>query len=149
MSYIELGNVLFRGTLKGARGNAKFKLTADAINVIDTIHIAGGQLSYYISVTSGSQTVVNNGVVLELIVDIPDEEAWLETTAYGNRTDTVTIDDVDQPNRNKALPSNFSRPFFSLNKLTKGQHSIKLIASSAGISTSSYIFCRYIRPTGG
>lgn len=147
MAYIELDNVLYRGTLKAATGEAKFRLTASAINAVDTINIGNDQVTYNKHIIVNVGQVYKGQVIAALPVDIPDTNAWLEIIAYASRASAVTVDGQTQLNRNRRQPSTKLLPFITVIPLSKGAHTIRLIAGSSG-STSGYIVARYIRTTG-
>lgn len=144
MAYFEIGDVLFRGQLNGATGVAKFKLTANAINAVDTVNIGNDQVTYskYIRYTTTTGSIVG-----QLPIDIPDEYGWVEIVACGTNTSAVTINGNDQINRNRRRTVDFLMPAVVLVKLDNGPHTIGLRRSNAGTSTG-YVLCRYIRGTG-
>lgn len=148
MAFIELTDVLFRGELRGANGRARFKLTAKALNAVDTLNIAGNQITYSFYFRHSSKAVTAGAASLTGIIDVPDSSAWIEVIAYGDRARSVVVDGVTRPNYNRRSPSLYLMPFTEMIKLNKGTHSISLISDFTGTSASGYIFCRYIRNTG-
>lgn len=148
MSFVELSNVMFRGELKGANGEARFKLTADAVNAVDTLNINFNQVTYnkVITYSRASQSAGSTLALLEL--DVPDTAAWIEIVAYGSRAGNVLVDGVIKPNRNRRAPDQRLLPFVELVSLSKGLHTVSMRSSSSG-SSSGVLLCRYIRNTGG
>lgn len=148
MSYIELGNVMFRGELRGATGQAKFKLLAQAIDAVDTVNIAGNQVTYstYASYTSKSTSV--GAQLLNVSINVPDTNTYVEFIAYGSGASSVRIDGVGRPNRNRRGPGYKLLPFVEILPMAAGNHTVQLISGINGTSTDGYIFCRYIRRTG-
>ena len=147
MAYIELGNVMFRGDLKAATGEAKFRLTANAINAIDTVNIGHNQVTYNKHINFYVGYVSAGHVIATLPIDVPDSSSWMEIIAYASRGSVVSIDGYGQINRNRRGPSTELLPFITVIPLSRGYHTISIIAGSAG-STSGYILARYIRTTG-
>lgn len=148
MSFVELSNTMFRGHLKAASGSAKFKLTAQAINAVDTLNINYNQVTYDRLITY-SRAYQNAGSVLAtMILDIPDTSAWVEIVAYGTYAGGVTVDGGWRINRNRRAPNQPLLPFVELVLLNKGQHAVQLHSTGSGAS-SGLILCRYIRATGG
>ena len=147
MAYLELGNVMFRGDLKAATGEAKFRLTAKAINAVDTVNIGNDQVTYNKHINFNVSNVSAGQVIATLPIDIPDSNAWMEIIAYASRGSTVSVDGQAQLNRNRRGPSTELLPFITVIPLNKGAHTIRIIAGSAG-STKGYIVARYIRTTG-
>ena len=147
MAYIEIGNVMFRGDLKAATGVAQFRLTAKAINAVDTVNIGNDQVTYNKHINFNIGHVSAGKVIATLPIDIPDSDAWMEIIAYATRGATVSVDGKAQLNRNRRGPSTELLPFITVIPLSKGAHTIRIIAGSAG-STNGYILARYIRTTG-
>lgn len=148
MAYIELSDVLFRGELRGARGRAKFKLTADSIDAVDTINIAGNQITYSFYFRYSGVAAAAGYPLLTGIIDVPDNEAWIEIIAYGYGASYVTVDGGGRVNRNGRSPGYELLPFVEVVPLKKGTHTVSLISGFNGTSPSGFIFCRYIRNTG-
>lgn len=147
MAFIEIGNVMFRGDLKAATGEAKFRLTANAINAIDTVNIGHNQVTYNKHINFNIGYVSAGQVIATLPIDVPDSSSWMEIIAYASRGSTVSVDGYAQINRNRRGPSTVLLPFITVIPLSIGPHTIRIIAGSAG-STSGYILARYIRTTG-
>jgi len=148
MAYIEVSDVMFRGELRGATGQARFKLTAKAIDAVDTVNIAGNQVTYNFYFRYSSIAVSAGGVMLSGTIDVPDNNAWVEIIAYGHGASAVQVNGVTRPNRNRRGPSFELLPFVEIIPLAKGTHTVRLISSFTGTSANGYIFCRYIRNTG-
>ena len=147
MAYIEIGNVMFRGDLKAATGVARFRLTAKAINAVDTVNIGSNQVTYTKHINFNVSKVSSGKVIASLTVDVPDSSSWMEIIAYSSRGATVSVDGKAQLNRNRRRPSTELLPFITVMSLSKGSHTIRIIAGSAG-SAKGYILARYIRTTG-
>jgi len=146
MSFIELDSVLFRGELKGAKGTAKFRLTAQAIDAVDTVNIGNGQCTYDFKTQFGVSHAA--GVALfTAVLDIPDATAWVEIIAYATRAVSIYVDSAKQPIRNRRPPNSRLLPSVSLHNLSQGTHTVQIFSGSAGWS-DGYIMCRYIRTTG-
>lgn len=148
MAFIEMSDILVRGELRGAIGKAKFKMTSKAINAVDTLHIAGNQVTYTFYFTYPSKSVTSGGVSLTGTFNVPDQNAWVEIIAYGHGAASIKIDGTTQPNRNKREPSSKIMPFITVVPLAKGNHSIQIVSGITGTSSGGWIFCRYIRRTG-
>ena len=147
MAYIELGNVMFRGNLRAATGEARFRLTANAINAVDTVNIGNDQVTYNKQITFNIGYVSAGHVIASLPIYIPDSSAWMEITAYASRGSIVSVDGHAQINRNRRGPSTELLPFTTVIPLNIGYHIIHIISGSSG-STNGYILARYIRTTG-
>lgn len=148
MSFVELSNVMFRGTLRGANGSARFKLTANAINAVDTVNINFNQVTYSKLITYSRTSQGAGSTLVSMGLDIPDSFAWVEIVAYGTRAGSVSVDGAFRLNRNRRSPGLALLPFVELVNLTKGLHTVSLHSASSG-SSSGLILCRYIRNTGG
>ncbi len=148
MAYIELSDVLFRGELRGATGTARFKLTANAVNAVDTLHIAGNQVTYSTYLRWWGGPITNGSTMFSHVVSIPDDDTFVEVIAYANNASYVTVDGVRRQNRNRRGPNLRSLPYVEIIPLTKGTHTITLISGVTRSSTDGYILCRYIRRTG-
>lgn len=147
MAYLELGNVMFRGDLKAATGEAKFRLTANAINAVDTVNIGNDQVTYNKHIIFNVGYVSAGQVIATLPIDIPDSDVWMEIIAYASLGSIVSVDGQAQLNRNRRGPSTELLPFITVIPLDIGDHNIRIIAESEG-STEGYIVARYIRTTG-
>lgn len=148
MSFIEVSDAMFRGELRGANGVAKFKLTAEAIDAVDTINVAGGQVTFSYYFSYGSKSVTSGGESLVATIDVPDSSAFIEIISYGHGASSVRVNGVDRLNRNLRSPSFECLPFVEVVELPKGIHTISLISGFTGTSSFGYILCRYIRRTG-
>ncbi|UKL14934.1 hypothetical protein hairong_028 [Pseudomonas phage hairong] len=168
-NYAEFGNAFFRGRLKGATGVARFKLTAGSVNAVDTINIAGRAVTYDWIVQFGPATAQPGEVLYQTVIDIVDDDVYIEFLAYSDTKTTLLdgsvqplgmnrtfwIDGVMQPNFVARDPGFKICPYNSVVPLARGQHVIQIRAyqQSNGQLTSpysaeGYIFCRYIRRTG-
>lgn len=147
MAYIELGNVMFRGDLKAATGEAKFRLTVNAINAVDTVNIGSNQITYNKHINFNVDYVSSGQVIAALPIDVPDSGSWMEIIAYASLGSVVSVDGYAQINRNRRGPSTELLPFITVIPLSIGPHTIRIIAGSSG-STNGYILARYIRTTG-
>lgn len=147
MAFIELGNTMFRGTLRGATGVARFKLTADAINAVDTVNIGSDQVTYSKHIEFNSTSTSVGSTIAVLPINIPDDVAWVEIISHCTRSSTVSINGSALPIRNKRSPDSRIFPAVNLIKLTKGTHTFRVIANSTG-QCEGYVICRYIRITG-
>lgn len=141
-------DVLFRGELRGASGTAKFKLTANAINAVDTVNIAGNQVTYNFFFRYSSIAVTAGAYSLQATISVPDDAAWVEIICYGEGASGIYVDGVLRPNRNRRGPSYALLPFIEVIALAKGTHTVKMMSGVTGTSAEGYIFCRYIRRTG-
>lgn len=147
MAFIELGNTMFRGTLRGATGVARFKLTADAINAVDTVNIGSDQVTYSKHIVFDGYSGSVGSTIATLLIDIPDNEAWVEVISHCTRSSTVSINGSVLPIRNRRLPNSKIFPAVNLIKLTKGTHTFRVVSNSIG-QCEGYAICRYIRITG-
>jgi hypothetical protein len=144
-NYAEFGNAFIRGRLKGANGEARFKLTANTLNAVSTLNIKGGAVTYnfalrYQGVQStapltGTFEVVDNGVFLEFI-------------CYGSGCTGVIIDGVLQPIISQKKVSMGCIPWNMVLPMAKGTHTVQLVHPGTSVSSDGYIFVKYIRPTG-
>lgn len=148
MSYIEISNTLFRGQLRGATGQAKFKLTAQAINAVDTVNIAGNQVtySYYFLLPGGATSI--GATQHTMVIDIPDNGAVMEFVVYCHGMKTVYIDGGARPNRNMRSPGSPILPYVEIVSLAKGIHHLQLVSGLNGTSAGGRVLCRYLRRTG-
>ncbi len=148
MSSIEISNTLFRGELRGATGQAKFKLTAQAINAVDTINVAGNQITYsYYFILPGGATSIG-ATQHTMVIDIPDDGAVMEFVVYCHGMSTVYIDGGARPNRNLRSPGSAILPYVEIVGLTKGVHYLQLVSGLNGTSAGGRVLCRYLRRTG-
>jgi hypothetical protein len=148
MSFVELSNAMFRGTLKAATGAAKFKLTAQAINAVDTVNINYNQVTYDRLITYSRTYQAAGSILAAMELNIPDSSAWVEIVAHGTYAGGVSVDGSWRANRNLRAPNQPMLPFVELISLSQGQHTVQLHSSGSGAS-SGLILCRYIRSTGG
>lgn len=147
MAFIELGNTMFRGTLKGATGVARFKLTADAINAVDTVNIGSDQVTYSKHIEFNSTSTSVGSTIAILPINIPDDVAWVEIISHCTRSSTFSINGSALPIRNRRSPNSRLLPAVNLIKLTKGTHTFRVLSNSIG-QCEGYAICRYIRITG-
>lgn len=147
MAFIELGNTMFRGTLRGATGVARFKLTADAINAVDTVNIGSDQVTYSKHIVFDGYSGSVGSIIAVLLIDIPDDVAWVEIISHCTKSSTFSINGSALPIRNRRFPDSRLFPAVNLIKLTKGTHTFRVIANSTG-QCEGYAICRYIRITG-
>lgn len=148
MSFVELGNTYFRGKLEGATGVFSGVLKGDRINVVDTINIARGAVTYSKIARYTGKYVVAGQAMLEILADIPDDGAYVEVTAQAHLGGTVYIDGAARVNRNFRHSGNLTFPFVETIPLSKGSHVITLTAAGSGVSSFGVLTCRYIRKTG-
>jgi hypothetical protein len=148
MSYIELGDVVFRGELQGATGQARFKLTGKTINAVDTVHIAGNQVTYSFYFRHFGVGVSPGSEALRGVIDVVDTNVFIEIIAYGEGASNVVVDGVVRPNRNRRAPAYKLLPFVEILPMAPGRHTIQLFSAKSGVSSEGYIMCRYIRRTG-
>ena len=148
MAFIELNDVLFRGELRGATGRARFKLTSKNINAIDTVNIAGNQVTYSTYSRWWGGAITNGYGMFTHWIDIPDDNVFVEIIAFAQFAGKVSVDGSIRPNRNKRGPGMRCLPYVEILPLSKGAHYVQLISAASGSSTGGYIFCRYIRRTG-
>lgn len=170
-NYAEFGNAFFRGRLKGASGEARFKLSANSVNAVDTINIAGRAVTYDWIVQFGPASADYGGVLYQTVIDVVDDGVYIEFLCYSHCKPTlldgsvairpfgrmIRIDGVEQPifmGRDAAFKA---CPFNSVVPLARGQHTIQIMSSripristdiDSRYSAEGYIFCRYIRRTG-
>lgn len=147
-NYAEFGNAFFRGRLKGATGEARFKLVADTINAVSTVNIAKQAVtfSFYRKYADAIGTTY-----CELIIDVPDEDevygVWLEFICYGVNATQFFFDGGLRGTFNQRRLASETNPYNELIRVTKGQH-VAVLKGVAASSAEGYIFCRYIRKTG-
>lgn len=167
-NYAEFGNAFFRGRLKGATGEARFKLTAGSVNAVDTINIAGRAVTYDWITVFGPATAQSGGVLYETVIDVIDDGVYIEFLCYSDAKSVmldgslsvlaycrqVWIDGVQEPTFMGRDPAFRACPFNTVKPLARGPHTIQIRAYdySPAIDTTTskegYIFCRYIRRTG-
>jgi len=148
LAFIELNDVLFRGELRGARGTARFKLTARALNAVDTLNIAGNQVTYSTYQRWYGGPITYGVRMFGYYVEVPDTNVFVEIVAYGHNAANVAVNGVIRPNRNRRSPGYPCLPFVDVLHLPKGGHYIEMTAAISGYSNGGYILCRYIRRTG-
>lgn len=147
MAFIELGNTMFRGTLRGATGVARFKLTVDAINAVDTVNIGNDQVTYSKHIVFNTYSGGVGSIIAVLPINIPDDVAWVEVISHCTRSSTFSINGSALPIRNRRHPDSKIFPAVNLIKLTKGTHQFRVVSNSIG-QCEGYVLCRYIRITG-
>lgn len=153
-NYAEFGNAFFRGRLKGAKGEARFKMQADIVSAVDTINIAGQAVTY--TVTSrygpgsgvGAQTANSGGVLFSTAVNIVDENVWIEFIAYGAGAQYFYVDGGRRPLYSGRRPGDRCIPHNEVIEMAPGVHTMFLYAPPGTVSGDGFIICRYIRPTG-
>lgn len=148
MAFIELSDILFRGQLRGATGQARFKLTTKALNAVDTLNIAGNQVTYSTYIRWYGGAITNGWGMFTHWFDVPDGGAYVEIVAYAQNAGTVSVDGAIRPNRNRRGPGFKCLPFVEILPLSPGQHFVQMIAALSGSSSGGFVLCRYIRPTG-
>lgn len=153
-NYAEFGNAFFRGRLKGAKGEARFKLQADVISAVDTINIAGQAVTYTITARYGpgaglgSQVATSGGILFQTAVDIVDANVYIEFIAFGVGAAYFYVDGSRRPLYSGRRPGDRCIPHNEVMKLAPGVHTMFLYASPGTVSSEGFIICRYIRPTG-
>lgn len=148
MSYVELGNTAFRGELRGATGFFKGTLTAQAVNAVDTVNIAAGQITYSTLASYYNQPTSNGATVLSTVINVPDALAFVELQVFGHGAVAVYVDGVQRLPTSMGRPGNRLVPFSEMILLAGGQHTIQLISGINGVSVHGYIHVQYIRSTG-
>lgn len=143
-SYAEFGNAFFRGKLNGATGVARFKLTAQALYAVDTINIGPHQITYSFFFRYAS---AGPGTYISALIDVPDNDVHVEFVAYGAGAIAFYVDGVARPNYARKGCHRSLLPHIEVIPLSPGQHTVAL--AGPGASSDGYIFCRYIRRTGG
>lgn len=144
-NFAEFGNAFFRGRLKGANGEARFKLAADTVNAVNTVNIKGAAVTYnfyqkYVNVQSTQP--------LSVIVDVWDDGVFLEFLIYGEGCTGVMIDGVIRPRYNGKAVNHPCLPHNEVIQLAKGPHTVTLMHPGNVPSGDGFIFVKYIRPTG-
>lgn len=148
MSYIELGSAAFRGELRGATGFFKGSLTADAIDAVDTVNIAGGQITYSTLATYTSKAVSNGGVAITTVINVPDASAFVEIQVFCHGGGTVYVDGGARDPTSMGRVGNRMVPYSELILLSGGNHTITVISGYNGVSAMGYVHVQYIRKTG-
>ena len=161
MSYAELGSAIFRGELQGATGEAKFKLTADAINAVDAINIKNGAVTYNIWAITGPRLVNKNELMLSLNVNIIEAYAYIEVHCYCMVSTFLWLDGSPLKLNNKRGHNGGIMSPAQILKLNNGMHTLSLYSDADYIPFdtvawtyplrcrgTSYIVARYIRETG-
>lgn len=144
-NYAEFGNAFFRGRLKGASGEARFKLIADTINAVTTVNIAGQAVTFSFS-SRYTQRVTGN-VLLDIIIDVPDVGVYLEFICFGDTATGFILDGVTRGRFNQRSVSVKCNPYNEIIEVSQGQHRAQLV-TNVGYGNEGFIFCRYIRKTG-
>lgn len=151
MSYLELRNTMFRGTLRAATGQTQFKLTAEAINAVDTVNIGDGAVTYNTFVYTPINRNVSNGTELtRAYINIP-EGTYIE---YFVASDTAAVklyvDGVLQPTLVQFRTGRgLGVPLAGVLPLSVGVHTLVLQANQSAYCGVAYIVVRYYRSTGG
>lgn len=145
VNYAEFGNAFFRGRLKGATGEARFKLTADTINAVDTVNIRGGAVTYNFYQTYAN---VQSTVPLNMNIEVLDDGVYLEFIAYGHGCLRLVVDGVVRPRYNGKAVNHPCLPHNEVLPMAKGFHNVYLTHQGNVPSAEGFIFVRYIRPTG-
>lgn len=159
-NYAEFGNAFFRGRLKGAKGTARFKLTARSINAVDTVNIKGQAVTWnffsrydnYVGAPGQS-----GYTYLSMQVDVLDDGVFIELICFAQQPvnedgfseyePTIYVDGVARPGYAARNARSRIYPFNEVLPMSKGIHTVS-IRGSYQTSAEGYIFCRYIRPTG-
>jgi hypothetical protein len=147
MATFEAHSTLFRGELKGATGDVAFKLTADAIDAVDTVNFQGNAITYKVY-TKYSKTIGNNATFLTINFNVP-EAAAIEILVHAPGMAFYRIDGVAQ-SRWGFLGTDALIPWrHTFYDISPGNHTLKLVAGSQAGPSSGYVLISYIRPTGG
>lgn len=147
MGYAEFSHALFRGELAGATGTADFKLTADAVDVVDTINIKNGSVAYQMAFRFAGNSSTNGGVIFQAAIPVHDKSVILEVSGYSNRAAHIAINGRVQSRFN----ANANIPFIPLitsDAVPVGTTTVQIIGNSPGLA-SGWLIVRYIRKTGG
>ena len=144
MSFIELGNVMFRGELKAATGKVRFSLSASAVNAVDSINIVNGSVSYS-QFFSFSRNAQSGKTFFSVNANIQDQQSFLEVVVYSNALKDVLVSNVKQ-NRHNANRNLMIFPVIVVVPLAKGTHPVSLTANGTG-TASGWLNLRYIRST--
>ena len=148
MSYFEIGNVLYRGALNAATGSARFKLTADAINAVDTINIASGEVVYFRYLYYNSpRTVYANSPAMTLQIEPDRGVTFLEISAFMDVGKHVDVGGVPLPARYRSALTNPICSYVS-NYRISAPTSVRVIAASTTTSYQGWLAVRYIKETG-
>lgn len=148
MSLLEVGNAFFRGELRGATGNMKLKLTADAIDVIDTLNFQGQAVTFNYTFQANGVYAPGNSLVSGTIY-VPDTNVYIEIVASAEGGSVVYINGGARTNRNLRGPGGRILPFVELIPVAPGYYTIDVRSGSVGTTPSwAYINVRYIRRTG-
>ena len=148
MSYVELGKVLFRGELRAANGEAKFKLTADAIDAVDSINIGWGEVSYMHHIRYDTPVEATKGQsLLTLVVDMPTDYQFVEINAYADGASVVRVNAIEDFNRYRSHVGNSLFSYSGLWRLS-GQNTVSIISGHTGVSSSGWMLVKYLRETG-
>lgn len=148
MSYIEIGSCAFRGELRGATGFFKGRLTADAVNAVDTVNIAGGQITYATLASYVNQPTSVGANLIVANINVPDALAFIEIQAFGHGATQVFLDGVLRLPTSMGTPGTQLVPFSELVLLAGGPHQIILRSGMNGVSAQGYVHVQYIRATG-
>lgn len=148
MSYIEIGSCAFRGELRGATGFFKGSLTALAIDAVDTVNIASGQITYNTLVSYSNQAASVGSNLLVANINVPDSLAFIEIQAFGAGAVQVFVDGTLRAPTSMGTPGNRLVPYTELILLAGGPHQIILRSGINGVSSFGYIHVQYIRRTG-
>ena len=144
-NYAEFGNAFFRGRLKGATGEARFKLTAGTINAVNTVNIRKGAVTYNFYQTYAG---IKSSVPLSMPIEVFEDDVYLEFIAYGEGCTSLVVDGVTRPRYNGKGLNHPCLPHNEVLPMTKGMHTVYLTHPGNVPSADGFIFVRYIRPTG-
>ncbi|MGH1374432.1 MAG: hypothetical protein ACRBBW_20515 [Cellvibrionaceae bacterium] len=144
MAYIELGDTLFRGHLVGAKGSAKFKLTAGTINAVESANIAGAAVSFNLF-SQGTVSASAGGVFASIVFTVVPGDV-VEVSVYSNRLSYYSIDGVAKSREGQEENLRYF-PVVGMHTLSNGSHTLALVASTAGSATYD-ISIRYLKETG-
>lgn len=147
-NYAEFGNAFFRGRLKGATGEARFKLIATTINAIDTVNIRNGAVTYNFYQRYETYDNIQSTTPIYMPLEVLDDGVYLEFIAYGHGCTGIVIDGVVRPRYNGKGVDHTCLPHNEILPMTKGVHTAYLAHPGNVKSNDGYIFVRYIRPTG-
>lgn len=145
-NYAEFGNAFFRGRLKGAKGEARFRLFADTINAVNTVNIRGGAVTYNFY---QRYAAIQSTVPLSMNLQVFEEGVFLEFIAYGHGCTGLVVDGVLRPKYNGKTLNHPCLPHNEvIGPLSVGVHNAYLVHPGNSVSADGFIFVRYIRPTG-
>lgn len=155
MSYVEMGSAIFRGNLAGATGDVRFKLTAEAIDAVDTINIQNGSVTSYVVVVKNTAEMVDkDGTYMFVNVMGDSDDDCIDLYAYvDSKNKDMKIFHNGKKILDRSQKYKINDRFFKFRAVIRsvvGENVIAIVNKGAtqDMASGGFILAGYIRETG-